>query len=281
MVQRGTSLNENKDVKNLILGGIAGCVSRTVIAPLDKIKILMQFRKTNLTFTNFLKNNIKKEGVLNLWKGNGINLLRIFPFSGLQFFTYDICKRNIQIRNESKNIQRLLNGSITGIVATSFTHPFDVIKHRLLCYENINTFKKASIDIYKENNHYSVRNFYKGYGSTIFSMTPFIAINFATFDYLKDNTPEFINKDNPLTILSLGATSALIGQIICFPLDTIRRRMQHKENIYKDGFDACKKIIKNEGYLSFYKGLVPNILRMVPNTAIRFSLFEFLKEYIK
>ena len=43
MVQRGTLLNENKDVKNLILGGIAGCVSRTVIAPLDKIKILMQF----------------------------------------------------------------------------------------------------------------------------------------------------------------------------------------------------------------------------------------------
>ncbi len=274
MVQRGTLLNKNKEVKNLFLGGVSGCISRTIVAPMDKIKILMQHKKTTLPFTAFLKNNVKQEGFLNLWKGNGANLLRIFPFSGLQFVTYDFCKENL-FENNNTNTNRLICGGISGIVATSVTHPVDVIKHRLMCYQNINTFKDATIDIYKENGG-KMRNYFKGYGSTISSLTPFISLNFATFDFLKDNIVKN-NEINPTTTLMLGGFSALFSQTLCYPLDTIRRRMQNKEIVYKNGLDAGKKILKHEGFLSFYKGLLPNILRMVPNTAIRFAIFDYLK----
>tara|TARA_Y100000591_G_C21810935_1_gene687844 strand:+ start:813 stop:1646 length:834 start_codon:yes stop_codon:yes gene_type:complete len=274
MVQRGTLLNKNKEVKNLFLGGVSGCISRTIVAPMDKIKILMQHKKTTLPFTAFLKNNVKQEGFLNLWKGNGANLLRIFPFSGLQFVTYDFCKENL-FENNNTNTNRLICGGISGIVATSVTHPVDVIKHRLMCYQNINTFKDATIDIYKENGG-KMRNYFKGYGSTISSLTPFIALNFATFDFLKDNFVKN-NENKTSTTLMLGGFSALFSQTLCYPLDTIRRRMQNKEIVYKNGLDAGKKILKHEGFLSFYKGLLPNILRMVPNTAIRFAIFDYLK----
>lgn len=281
MVQRGTLLKSKSGIiKNLVLGGAAGCISRTIIAPFDKIKILMQFQETKLPFRTFMINNIKQEGIINLWKGNGTNILRIFPFSGLQFFTYDLCKSTFVEDREATNKERLIFGGISGLVATSVTHPIDVIKHRLMCYKDINSFKSASIDVYKENGG-SLRNYFKGYGSTISSLTPFIALNFATFDFLKENIPQTINKNNPLTILSLGATSALFSQTLCYPLDTIRRRMQHKDNRYKNGLDAGKKILKYEGVISFYKGLTPNILRMVPNTAIRFALFDKFKEFFK
>ena len=283
MVQRGNLLKskpKENSIKNLALGGMAGCISRTIIAPFDKIKILMQFQQTKLPFRTFMKNNIKEEGVINLWKGNGTNILRIFPFSGLQFFTYDLCKSTFIEDREATNIERLIFGGVSGLVATSVTHPIDVIKHRLMCYKDINSFKAASIDIYKENGG-SFKNYFKGYGSTISSLTPFIALNFATFDFLKENIPQTINKNNPLTTLSLGAGSSLFAQTLCYPLDTIRRRMQNKEIGYKNGLDAGKKILKYEGVLSFYKGLTPNILRMVPNTAIRFALFDILKEYFK
>lgn len=282
MVQRGTLLNKNNPkIKNLILGGTAGCISRTIIAPLDKIKILMQFRQTKLPFHTFMINNIREEGFLNLWRGNGMNILRIFPFSGLQFYTYDICKYSFLKESEkATNTQRLIFGGISGIIATSVTHPIDVIKHRLMCYQNIHSFKEASIDIYREHGG-SYRNYFKGYGSTISSLTPFIALNFATFDFLKDNIPESVEKDNPITTLMLGGQSALFSQTVCYPLDTIRRRMQNKEMNYKNGLDAGRKILKYEGFLSFYNGLVPNIIRMVPNTAIRFALYDILKEYFK
>ena len=281
MVQRGTLLKSKTDnIKNLVLGGAAGCISRTIIAPFDKIKILMQFQETKLPFRTFMINNIKQEGIVNLWKGNGTNILRIFPFSGLQFFTYDLCKSTFVEDREANNKERLIFGGLSGLVATSVTHPIDVIKHRLMCYKDINSFKSASIDVYKDNGG-SLRNYFKGYGSTISSLSPFIALNFATFDFLKENIPQTIDKNNPLTTLSLGATSGLFSQTVCYPLDTIRRRMQHKDNRYRNGLDAGKKILKYEGVLSFYKGLTANILRMVPNTAIRFALFDLFKDFFK
>ena len=278
MVLRGSLLlKDNPEATNLILGGISGCISRTIIAPFDKIKILMQFEQTKLPFRTFLKNNIKEEGFINLWRGNGTNLIRIFPFSGMQFVTYDFCKKNFANNEKVTNTERLIFGGLAGIVATSMTHPIDVIKHRVMCYKNINSMKEASIDIFRENGGRMI-NFYKGYGSTISSLVPFISLNFATFDLLKENLPDNIDKDNSVTILSLGGISALFSQTLCYPLDTIRRRMQNKRMNYKNGLDAGKQILKKEGVLSFYKGLVPNILRMVPNTAIRFSIFEKLKQ---
>ena len=274
MVQRGTLL-KNKKIKDLFLGGMSGCISRTIVAPMDKIKILMQYQKTNLPFTTFFGNNIKQDGFLNLWKGNGTNLIRIFPFSGLQFVTYDFCKYNLLKKEKPTNNERLLCGAVSGLVATTFTHPIDVIKHRLMYYSNINTFKESSIDIYKENGG-KMRNFFKGYGSTVCSLTPFIALNFATFDFLKENIIKN-NENNTITTLGLGGFSALFAQTLCYPLDTIRRRMQNKELMYKNGLDAGKQILRHEGFLSFYKGLLPNILRMVPNTAIRFAIFDYLK----
>ena len=126
-----------------------------------------------------------------------------------------------------------------------------------------------------------MRNYFKGYGSTICSLTPFIALNFATSDFLKEKIPNADDKNNVSTNLLLGGFSGLFSQTVCFPLDTVRRRMQNKEMPYKNGLDAGSKILKYEGILSFYKGLLPNILRMVPNTAIRFAIFDYLKEYFK
>ena len=143
-----------------------------------------------------------------------------------------------------------------------------------MCYPHINTFKYALKDIYKEN---KLKGFFKGYGSSIVSLTPFISLNFTIFDILKENLSHEIT-EIPLVKLSLGGTSALFAQTICYPLDTIRRRMQNKNSNYKNGLDVANKMIKYEGYLSFYKGIVPNILRMVPNTAIRFLIYDYLKE---
>ena len=280
MTDQQSFFYKNSEIKKLLLGGTSGCISKSMVAPLDKIKVLMQFRQTNLSFTTFMQNNIKEEGILNLWKGNGVNLLRVFPFSGLQFVVYDLCKEKFTNKDEITNIQRLTFGATAAIVATTFTHPIDVIKHRLLCYSNIHNFKHAFLDIYKENGSL-LRNFYKGYGSTISSLTPFIALNFCTFDFLKDQISNDFNKNNPIVSLSLGATSGAISQTLCYPLDTIRRRMQNKDKIYINGFDACKKIIKYEGYKSFYKGLLPNTLRIIPNIALRFALFDYLNEYFK
>tara|TARA_B110000261_G_C13097089_1_gene362454 strand:- start:27 stop:887 length:861 start_codon:yes stop_codon:yes gene_type:complete len=278
MVLRGTlTKNEKNSYMKLVYGGVAGCIARTMVAPMDKIKIIMQVENNNFGFRQTILNNLKNEGFLNLWKGNMINSVRIFPYSGLQFLTYDLCKETFNA-NDTKfsSNKKLLCGATAGIVATTITHPIDVTRHRLMCYNNIKSIRHAALDIYKEN---YLKGFFKGYGSTIFSLTPFIAINFAVFDMMKENIDPSIVNNTVVYTLGLGSISALLSQTLCYPLDTIRRRMQLKDSNYKNGYQAAKEIIKNESIRNFYKGMIPNVLRIVPSNAIRFTIFDYLKTY--
>ena len=137
-------------------------------------------------------------------------------------------------------------------------------------YYNKKNIAEACKDIYKEN---GFRCFYKGYLSTVIGLTPFIAINLSTYDIL--NNRIFYNT-SIIGSFGVGGLAGIISQTICYPLDTIRRRMQIREN--KNLRIVVKKIIEKEGFKSFYKGMMPNIVKIVPNNAIRFAIFEYLKK---
>ena len=147
-----------------------------------------------------------------------------------------------------------------------------MIRHRIMCYPHIKTIKHSIKDLYLEN---GMRSFVKGYGSTLVSLTPFIALNFSIYDQLKTNLN--VDKNNVMGILSLGALSAIISQGMCYPLDTIRRRMQLSGNDYKNGLDVLIQIVKKEGIPKLYSGMIPNMLKIVPNNSIRFGVYELLK----
>lgn len=68
--------------------------------------------------------------------------------------------------------------------------------------------------------------FYKGLGPTIASLAPFVAINFASYDTLKALAKQHDVLQGPWSSLLLGAGAGIIAQTACYPLDTIRRRMQ-------------------------------------------------------
>ena len=73
--------------------------------------------------------------------------------------------------------------------------------------------------------------------------------------------------------------AGLVAQTICFPLDTIRRRMQLAGTNYSSTFDAIKTIARVEGVRGFYKGIAPNAIKIVPNNGIRFLAFDYLKSF--
>lgn len=76
--------------KHLIAGGIAGSVSRTCTAPLDRIKIFLQVRGSEFNgLRHCFLHMIQEGGVKSMWRGNGINVLKIAPENALKFMTYD------------------------------------------------------------------------------------------------------------------------------------------------------------------------------------------------
>lgn len=94
--------------------GIAGMCSKTTVAPLDRIKILLQAHQTHykhLGVFSGLMNIIKKESFLALYKGNGAQMVRIFPYAATQFTAFEIYKK---VRFQKPV---LIHESLTGLLS--------------------------------------------------------------------------------------------------------------------------------------------------------------------
>lgn len=281
-------------ILQFVCGGAAGMTARTTVAPIDRVKLIIQ---TAMTRNNIesgqrgiigtARHEIAKGGVLSMWKGNFTNCLRVFPYAALQFSTYERYKSHIMDYCEEHNrsfgfVERLLSGACAGATAATITYPLDVMRVRQAVYDDIKGPVGAIKNIYGEG---GLRCFYKGWTPTLLSLAPFIATNFATFDALKTWYIGDGDQKNAstLAILGLGACAGLFAQTICYPLDTVRRSMQMPNHNYKGVLDCFYKIATNpqgNGVRSFYKGLLPNAIKIVPNNGIRFLMYSKLTVYM-
>lgn len=84
-------------VASFLAGGVAGAVSRTVVSPLERLKILLQVQSTGRTeykmsVPKALAKIWREEGFKGMMAGNGTNCVRIVPYSAVQFGSYNLYK---------------------------------------------------------------------------------------------------------------------------------------------------------------------------------------------
>jgi solute carrier family 25 phosphate transporter 23/24/25/41 len=85
-------------VASFIAGGVAGAVSRTVVSPLERLKILFQVQSVGrneykMSVPKALAKMWRDEGWRGFMAGNGTNCIRIVPYSAVQFSAYNLYKR--------------------------------------------------------------------------------------------------------------------------------------------------------------------------------------------
>lgn len=114
-------------IQLLVSGGAAGAISRSVTAPLDRVKILYQVdpvRKfTVLKAAKSMGVILRNTGVAGLWRGNGVAVLRIAPFSAISYSTFSIYEGLLQkhLRREKDVFSRFCAGAAAGATATAAT----------------------------------------------------------------------------------------------------------------------------------------------------------------
>ncbi|PSS37872.1 hypothetical protein PHLCEN_2v340 [Hermanssonia centrifuga] len=121
-----------------IAGGIAGAASRTVVSPLERLKIIQQVQPQTSSgqykgvWTSLVR-MWKEEGFKGFMRGNGINCLRIIPYSAVQFTTYEQLKKWFTGygAKELDTQTRLISGALAGITSVCTTYPLDLIRSRL------------------------------------------------------------------------------------------------------------------------------------------------------
>ncbi|OLL25746.1 Mitochondrial carrier protein LEU5 [Neolecta irregularis DAH-3] len=110
-------------VRTGLAGGLAGCTAKTLIAPLDRIKIL--FQTSNPHFAKYAgswagaiyatKAIYRQDGVWGLYQGHSATLLRIFPYAAIKFIAYEQY-RHLLIPNKrlDQGWRRFMAGSLAG-----------------------------------------------------------------------------------------------------------------------------------------------------------------------
>lgn len=298
----------SKQVKHVVAGGVAGAVSRTCVSPLERVKILLQIQVKNPQFSGVAATLIKigkEEGFRGYFKGNGTNVLRIIPYSAVQFAAYEEFKKLLNITEDLQSqtpLRRLVAGGLAGTTSVIATYPLDLVRTRLAAqaagierrYRNI---LHAFQTILKDEGGMLSGCLYKGLPPTIMGIAPYIGLNFAVYETLKDFVLRHfmvkareaelkrMDKDKvlPVTVrLLCGGLAGAVSQTVTYPLDVVRRRMQMKGIsgdlfAYSSTGNAFTVIVKDEGIHGLYKGMWPNLLKVAPLVGIQFVTYEITK----
>ncbi|TKS69072.1 Calcium-binding mitochondrial carrier protein SCaMC-3 [Collichthys lucidus] len=176
--------------RQLMAGAMAGSVSRTGTAPLDRLKVFRQVHGS----TDF-KGNVQsgfqymvtEGGLQSLWRGNGINVLKIAPETAIKFTAYEKIKKAMRGSDENRNLrvyERFVAGCLAGGTAQTAIYPMEVLKTRLTLrktgqYSGIADCAKQIIQ------REGVTAFYKGYLPNMLSIVPYAGIDLAVYEVRK------------------------------------------------------------------------------------------------
>ena len=86
----------------------------------------------------------QEEGLLAFYKGNGAQIIRIFPYAAIQFTSFETYTRLSKPFMPEKRsfFNNLVCGSLAGMTAVTCTYPLDVIRSRLAFqYKGEETYK--------------------------------------------------------------------------------------------------------------------------------------------
>ncbi|EOO03781.1 putative mitochondrial carrier protein leu5 protein [Phaeoacremonium minimum UCRPA7] len=248
-----------------VAGGFAGCAAKTVVAPLDRVKIL--FQANNPQFIKYsgswagtaraMMDIYGHEGAMGLYRGHSATLLRVFPYAAIKFlagalagatsvfFTYPLEVIRVRLAFETKRDSRSTLASICKRIYNEQPlpkKPKTKLHNAPATVRAIATTAEATVDTAVPRS--GLTNFYRGFTPTILGMLPYAGMSFLTHDTMGDllrhplvaewtTLPQRedapAGKAAPLRSwaeLFAGGTAGLISQTCSYPLEVIRRRMQ-------------------------------------------------------
>jgi len=264
------------------LGGVSAAISKTAVAPIERIKLLLQTQDANAKITadkkykgivDCLVRVPKEEGVSAFWRGNLANVIRYFPTQALNFAFKDTYKKIFCPFNPKTDfwkffVGNLASGGAAGATSLMVVYPLDFARTRLAAdvgkgaaERQFQGLTDCLSKIYKSD---GLKGLYQGFGVSVLGIIIYRACYFGGYDTLK----RILFQDGKTSIffkfLVAQAVTGMSG-LVSYPLDTVRRRLMmqsgRKDVMYTGTFDCVRKVYHNEGGKAFFKGALSNILR--------------------
>jgi len=288
-------------MKDFVAGGISAAVSKTAVAPIERVKLLLQVQHVSkqLTPDQQHKGMIdcfvripKEQGFLAFWRGNLANVIRYFPTQALNFAFKDKYKQ-VFLGGVDKNKQfwryflgNLASGGAAGATSLCFVYPLDFARTRLAAdigktgaEREFSGLGNCLTKIFKSD---GLVGLYRGFGVSVQGIIIYRAAYFGFFDTAKGMLPD--PKNTPFLVSwAIAQTVTTVAGIVSYPFDTVRRRMMMQsgraDKLYKNTIDCWVKIAKTEGRNAFFKGAFSNVLRGTGG-ALVLVLYDEIKTFL-
>jgi len=274
-------------VENFMLSGIAAGVSKTIAAPIERVKLLVQNQdemikqgrldKPYSGVIDCTKRTLATEGIAPFWRGNLANVLRYFPTQALNFAFKDTIKAAFATPKDAspgrKFATNIASGGAAGTLSLCFVYSLDFARTRL-ANDNKGADGKRQynglIDVYRKTlKSDGIQGIYKGFTISAVGIFIYRGLYFGLYDTLK---PMFLGSDSSAFMsFFLGWAVTIVSGIMSYPIDTVRRRMMMTAGTgssYKGSIDCASQVIKNEGVMSLFKGAGANVLRGVAGAGV-------------
>lgn len=271
--------------KDFIAGGVSAAVSKTVVAPIERVKLLLQVQHVSkqISVENRYKGMVdcfvripKEQGFASFWRGNLANVIRYFPTQALNFAFKDVYKQ-VFLGGVDKRTQfgryfigNLASGGAAGATSLCFVYPLDYARTRLGAdigkTGGDREFNGLLDCLRKTVKSDGIIGLYRGFVVSVQGIIIYRAAYFGFFDTAKGMLPD--PKNTPFLISwAIAQSVTTVAGIVSYPFDTVRRRMMMQsgraksEMLYKNTLDCWMKIHKGEGTGAFFKGAFSNIIR--------------------
>ncbi|KAF2856024.1 calcium dependent mitochondrial carrier protein-like protein [Plenodomus tracheiphilus IPT5] len=308
-----------------VAGGIAGIVSRTSTAPLDRLKVYLiaqtgvaeeaviaakhgNIAKAALNAWRPLATAMKElwqaGGMRSLYAGNGLNVIKVMPESAIKFGSYEAAKRvfaKVEGHNDPAIIHswsKFVAGGLAGMVSQFAVYPIDTLKFRMQC-ETVSGGLHGNQLIWATAKKMwmsgGVSAYYRGLPMGIFGIFPYAALDLGTFEYLK----RYVARKNARRLgcheedaqpggfmtAAIGGFSGAFGASAVYPLNVLRTRLQSQGTVlhprtYTGIMDVTRQTIAGEGMRGLFRGLTPNLLKVVPAVSITYVVYDKSKQVL-
>jgi len=285
--------------ENFMLAGVAAGVSKTVAAPIERVKLLVQNQDEMIKqgrldkpyngVVDCTRRVLATEGVYPFWRGNMANVLRYFPTQALNFAFKDTIKGLFKTSKDApqslKFATNIASGGAAGTMSLLFVYSLDYARTRLANDAKGKGGERqfnGLVDVYvKTLKSDGIQGLYRGFTISAVGIFIYRGMYFGLYDTLK---PMLLGKDAGVAIsFLLGWAVTVTAGLMSYPIDTVRRRMMMTSGggvKYKGSMDCFIQVCRNEGPMSLMKGAGANILRGVAGAGVLAGFDKFQAMYI-